>query len=155
MWAKQHHGLRAKPSPAQGATPPAVGYRDLPNLKNKSSPVSFYRAFQAVSPRSSCRVMNAQTHGLELLELFIGNNICCPFLLVVNQWRFMVEGPHYWGTVCCVDSSICKNWGVCNPFPGPSGHSRKDFTHRWPKSSLALPRSGTEAEGEDAPWWEG
>lgn len=61
------------------------------------------------------------THGLELLELFIGNNICCPFLLVVNQWRFMVEGPHYWGTICCADSSICKNWNICNPLPGPQG----------------------------------
>ena len=61
------------------------------------------------------------THGLELLELFIGNNICCPFLLVVNQWQFMVEGPLYWGTVRCVDSSICKNRGIRNRLPGPQG----------------------------------
>ena len=61
------------------------------------------------------------THGLELLELFIGNNICCPFLLVVNQWQFMVEGPLYWGTIRCVDSSICKNRGIRNRLPGPQG----------------------------------
>ena len=60
MQVEQRDGLRANPAPVQGATPPAVGYWDLPNLKNKSSPVSFYRAFQAVSPRSSWRVMNAQ-----------------------------------------------------------------------------------------------
>lgn len=54
------------------------------------------------------------THGLELLELFIENNICCPFLLLVNQWRFMVQGPRYLGTIHGVDSSICKNWGICH-----------------------------------------
>ena len=102
------------------------------------------------------------THGLELLELFIGNNICCPFLLVVNQWRFMVKGPRYWGTICCVDQQHLQRLGYSQPSHWASGHrdpppshSRKDFICRWPKSNLALPGGGTEAEREDAPWWEG
>lgn len=98
-------------------------------------------------------------HGLELLELFIENNICCLFLLLVNQWRFMVEGPHYWGTIRCMDRSICKNWDICHSLPGPQ--STEILTPGAAArislavgQSLALPGGGTEAEGEDAPQWE-
>lgn len=59
--------------------------------------------------------------GLELPELFIGNNICGPFLLVVDQWRIYGRGSPLLGGHWLWGQQYLPRMGDSPPFPWAFG----------------------------------
>jgi len=121
----QQHNSRPETHAVLGTTPPTRGYRDLTNLKNKSSPASFYRAFQAVSPRFSWRVMNAQ----RVPESCLNYSSEIIFVALSSWWGI---NAYLWMRVPII-GGIHKNWDG-----GTEILTCGDFARCWPRSRLTM-----------------